>query len=459
MEPSGDQLESSMSTRLTDAKLRSWIDKRPAERLAVPDGTVPGLTLRVGPQTMTWTLALRAKGEGGVSARGAQLKGRKQRITLGEYPAVTLEAARATANRCLDEAKKGASPVKALESLATAGGLTVAGLGATFITDYVKMRELRAARKYEMALEVHIVPLLGSILADLLTREQVREVVKRVMVKKPRGSAAKDRPRGGKEAARTVVTVLRQMFGWAIEENKLTRKDNPVAGMEKNLPKKKRGERVLSLREAREAWRAAGDLGYPFGPAYQLALLTGDRRGEWSSCIQSYVDFEQALQVIPARSYKSDHVHVMPLVPQAVEILKWVLAHYPHSKGDYIFSGTEGARPLSGWSKAQQRMNDAIYANTGVTPKRWTPHDIRRTVATRIAEATGEAGDKLVKRVLGHAEVGATAIYNRYAYVREVRKALTDWANELLATETMHYVCPDSRIVVPQTEITVSVST
>jgi hypothetical protein len=48
--------------------------------------------------------------------------------------------------------------------------------------------------------------------------------------------------------------------------------------------------------------------------------------------------------------------------------------------------------------------------------------------------ATGEAGDKLVKRVLSHAEVGATAIYNRYAYVREVRKVLTDWANELLAT-------------------------
>src|SRR5438105_2641340 len=103
-----------MPTRLTDAKLRSWIDKRPAERLAVPDGTVPGLTLRVGPQTMTWTLALRVKGEGGVSARGAQLKGRKQRITLGEYPAVTLEAARATANRCLDGQRK--APVRSRPS-------------------------------------------------------------------------------------------------------------------------------------------------------------------------------------------------------------------------------------------------------------------------------------------------------------------------------------------------------
>jgi integrase len=118
-----------------------------------------------------------------------------------------------------------------------------------------------------------------------------------------------------------------------------------------------------------------------------------------------------------------------------------VLTYHPRSKGDYIFSGTDGASPLSGWSKAQKRMMDAIYANTGALPKPWNPHDIRRTVATRIAEALGEVGDKLVKRVLGHADQEVTAIYNRYAYVKEMRHVLTQWANELLATEKMYYVC------------------
>src|SRR6202035_3460280 len=139
--------------------------------------------------------------------------------------------------------------------------------------------------------------------------------------------------------------------------------------MEKNLPKKKRGERVLSLEERREAWRAAGDLGYPFGPVYQLDLLTGNRRSEWGHCMLEYLDLSQALQVIPAASYKSDHVHVMPLVPQAIEILNWVLINHPRSGGPYIFSGTDGKRPISGWTKAQKRMKDAIYANTGAFPK------------------------------------------------------------------------------------------
>ncbi|MGH8291068.1 MAG: hypothetical protein ACREV7_19020 [Steroidobacteraceae bacterium] len=46
----------------------------------------------------------------------------------------------------------------------------------------------------------------------------------------------------------------------------------------------------------------------------------------------------------------------------------------------------------------------------------------------------GDAGDKLVKRVLGHSDGSVTAIYNRYGYVKEMRKALEQWANELTST-------------------------
>ena len=48
-------------------------------------------------------------------------------------------------------------------------------------------------------------------------------------------------------------------------------------------------------------------------------------------------------------------------------------------------------------------------------------------MATKVAEATGESGDKLVKRVLGHSDQSVTAIYNRYAYVKEVRRVLGQW--------------------------------
>jgi hypothetical protein len=37
---------------------------------------------------------------------------------------------------------------------------------------------------------------------------------------------------------------------------------------------------------------------------------------------------------------------------------------------------------------------------------------------------------------LGHSDGSVTAIYNRYAYVREMRRVLKIWANELMARPT-----------------------
>lgn len=423
-------------SKLTDTAVRAALRRPPKARKDFVDGAVSGLTLRLGPLAATWSLVLRVTGEGGITRRGHQKKGKRQRISLGEYPAVSIEAARSLANSYLEQAKKGVNPAAALETTATAGGPTIAVLAASFLADYVRMKELRALKKYEGAIRIHIVPGIGNVLADVLSREQVRGIVKKVMVRAPRGDGPKDRPRGGKEAARTVVGVLRKMINWGIREKLLKRPDNPVTGMEDNLPKKRRKERVLSLEEARIAWRAAGTLGYPFGPIYQAILLTGCRPGEWSACRRSYVDLKQALLVLPADAYKSDHVHVVPLVPLAVTILEDVLTHHRGQRGEHVFSGTDGEKRLSGWTKGHARMLRAICAISGErTLIPWTPHDLRRTVATRIAEQLGVGGEQLIKRVLGHSDGSVTAIYNRYGYVKEMRAVLEKWAADLTADE------------------------
>lgn len=395
-------------------------------------------------------MVIRVAGEGGVSKRGFQKKGRRYRITLGEYPTLSLEAARAAANVYLDQAKKGDSPVKSLESAATVGGLTIRDLGAAFMTDYVEMRELRAGHRYQCAINVHIVPLLGDLLADRVTRDDVRAALKRVLMKRERPVQPLGRPRGGKEAARTTMSVLRTMYSWGIAEGKIKRSDNPVSGMERNLPKKKRGERVLSLEEARLVFRVAGSLGYPFGPVYRLLLLTGCRSGEWSRCLRSFVDLDQALLVLPARHYKSDHVHIVPLVSEAVTILRDVFEAVPRLPNQYIFSGTGGEKPVQGWPKVHERMLREICAETGErVVNRWTPHDLRRTVATRLAETLGVGGEQMIKRVLGHSDGSVTAIYNRYGYVKEMRAVLNQWAAELTAVkETVAVVAgdPDSEV-------------
>lgn len=419
--------------RLTDPALKSLLQRARGTEEEVPDGSVPGLTVRFfSGGGANWALVIRVKGEGGVNRHGKRLLGKRLRVSLGNYPQVSLQAARAQANHLIEQAKLGINPKVALAQTATAYTLTVRQLSEKYLKDYVYSKALDSTKNYEIAFSTHINPKIGEKLAELVTREETRDVMNTARVKRPRPKGQKGGPLGGIEAARTAMSVLRQMYSWAIDEGVLKRKDNPASRMQKNLPQQKRGETVLMLREARVVWQAARDCGYPFGAHAQLMLLTGCRLDEWASAQGVWVDLDEALMVVPSDSYKSDHVHVVPLVPQAVEILKAVPTP---TSGPFLLSSTRGSTPIQGVSKFYNtRLRDQIIANTGAPPaKHLTSHVLRRTVATRLAEVLGDEGDKLIKRVLGHSDGSVTAIYNRYGYVREMRRALEAWATELLS--------------------------
>jgi integrase len=420
--------------RLTDALLKTYLRQPSSAIRTLPDGAVPGLSIRLGTGgAANWSLLVRVSGEGGVKPSGKLLLGPKHRVNLGRYPEVSILAARAKATTLLEQAKRGVTPGQVLSLNPAAGGFTIENLSKEFLQQHVYSRELDSARKYEVAFNTHINPQIGRQLAERITREKVRAVMEAARVKRARPRGQRGPDIGGVEAARTAMGVLRHMYSWAIAEGKLARSDNPASKIDKNLPRRKQGDVVLSLNEARIVWQAAEATGYPFGTHVQLMLLTGCRLDEWASARLKWIDMDEALIVIPAGEYKSDHVHVVPLVAQALEILKRIPKP---RKGEYLLSSTDGRVPIRGVAKYYKtRLADAIIAITGARfPKEFTSHDLRRTVATRLAESLGDEGDKLVKRVLGHSDSSVTAIYNRYGYVREMRRAMEQWVNDLTRT-------------------------
>jgi hypothetical protein len=143
--------------------------------------------------------------------------------------------------------------------------------------EHIYSRERDSAKNYRNAFEVHILPRVGGVLADLLadllTREDARSVMNEARKKRKRQTGGRGGQIGGIEAARTTMSVLRHMYSWAIDERKVKRMDNPCAKITKNLPKRRQGDVVLSLREARIVWQAAADIGYPFGTHAQLMML------------------------------------------------------------------------------------------------------------------------------------------------------------------------------------------
>ena len=91
--------------------------------------------------------------------------------------------------------------------------------------------------------------------------------------------------------------------------------------------------------------------------------------------------------------------------------------------------------PPSGFGKAKERL-DAILARLNgsgpMTP--WTLHDIRRSVASGMAEIGVTL--PVIEKVLNHVSgsfAGIVGIYQRHDFGKEKRAALDAWARRLEA--------------------------
>jgi integrase len=176
--------------------------------------------------------------------------------------------------------------------------------------------------------------------------------------------------------------------------------------------------RVLDDGEIAAVWAAATTLGYPFGPFFQLALILGQRREEIAH--MQWGQINQTAYTWSLPTSKSGRAHIVPLAPMAVDILSAL----PTKASRYVFT-TSGDKPISGFSKAKRRLDQAV-AKTGGTMAPWTIHDLRRSCAT----AMGRLGVPrfIVGKVLNHADRSVTGVYDRHEYLDEKRQALERWA-------------------------------
>lgn len=403
---------------LTDAKLKSLYSSPPAERIELNDGTISGLLLRVGPRGRpTWTLRYTVKGRGGVTERGKKLAGRKfYRITLGEYPAISLLKARAQAATMLTDADNGIDPIERLEKTATVRRGTIAELSEAFLEHHCRGR-LQSAGKAEWIMRDYVVPKFGDYAPKQVTR---RDII---------GLLDDLKKRATMTATLDTRKWLSVFFNWALEREHVD--FNPVSGIRSPVKSKPR-ERVLSLEEARAVWKAAQAEPYPSGSLICLLMLTGARLREIGNSQLGWLDRANACLDVPAEAYKTREPTIIPLIPEAVKIVE----HIPKPpRGPYLISSNGGKRPV--WTatpEALARIREGAEAHLGRKIEHWTIHDLRRTAATHMARLGVD--EIVVERVLGHRIGGVKGVYNRYRYIEEKRAALELWAGELLRAPT-----------------------
>ncbi|MEO8465811.1 MAG: tyrosine-type recombinase/integrase [Gammaproteobacteria bacterium] len=157
--------------------------------------------------------------------------------------------------------------------------------------------------------------------------------------------------------------------------------------------------------------------------ALQLLALTFVRPGELRLATWGEFDLDAAQWVIPAARMKMRKVHVVPLAPQAVEILTELAKLTDKGPSSWVFPSLRPQRPLSDGT-----LNMALRS-MDVSGEVHVGHGFRSTASTLLHEL-GFSPD-LIETQLAHSRPGVSGIYNRSHRLPEREKLMHSWANHL----------------------------
>ena len=163
---------------------------------------------------------------------------------------------------------------------------------------------------------------------------------------------------------------------------------------------------ILSNDEIGRIWNAAGD--DAFGTIIKLLILTGQRRSEISELRWSEIGAD-AIQ-LPSERAKNRRAHVVPLAPTARALLE----KSPRN-GEGVFK-----------SPAWSTCKDELDQRSGVSS--WVIHDIRRSVATGMADIG--IAPHIIEAVLNHVsghKGGVAGFIIVSSYAAEKAAALARW--------------------------------
>jgi integrase len=355
--------------------------------------------------------------EGGARNWVYQYKLGKQqrRITFGSVTAMGIADARKQAEQFHAQVKLGHDPAGHKADAKIKASETFEAVARRFL-EYQRTRlRPRSYLDVERHALTHAKQLHGLQLAKI-ERRDIATVIAAVA------------ENNGAVTGNRVRTTLLSLFAWSMMHG--LAENNPVSGTMRN--KERSRERVLTPAELQLIWNHLGDDRDHYAAIVRLLMLTGQRASEIAD--MRWSELRDNTIVLPSERTKNARVHIVPLSRPARAIID-AQPHRVNADGrprDLIFGTGEGG--FSGWDLCKNRLNKRIAEATGQPIEHWVPHDIRRTVATDMADLG--TSPHVIECVLNHVggfRAGVHGVYNRNSYAREMATALDLWAEHLMA--------------------------
>jgi len=357
------------------------------------DSEKGGLTIRVFPSgRKTWIFIY-------------TFNNKRTWYTLGHYPTVSLAMAHQKQREAQQLLDKGIDPARKRQEYIK--GWTVDRLCDEFLEKYSEVKKRpRSAKEDRLNLARDVRPAWGELKAVDIRRGDVVILLDAVV------------KRGAPTQANRTLATIRKMFAWALERQVI--EFNPASGITKPGKEMVR-DRVLSWNEIKtvlQTMDARNDVPDPIKKAFKLILLTGCRPGEvlgfrWDRIADNWLE-------IPGTETKNKRTHRVYLSELTRSIMGngetgLVLTRHTDTKQEDIKTYS-----LSFWLK----RCDHFGINT------WSPHDLRRTCATRLAELGTQP--HIISKILNHAETSVTArVYDWHPYESEITEALESLSKKI----------------------------
>ena len=358
------------------------------DRVTYHDTKTPGLLLRVT-STGTKTFSYRRK-----------LNGRAIRVTIGKFPATTVDQAQRKATELSAEVVKGNNPSDLRKEQREEMPFT--DLMSLYIERHAKLHKKTWEADQKM-FNKHLSKWANRKLSD----------IKKTDIQRLHSKIGQTAP----YAANRVLALIQTMFNFAHDWG--FDKPNPAKGIKKF--KERSRDRFLEPDELPKFFLSlTEELNTTARDYFLISLLTGARR---SNCLEmkwDQVNFVRAIWYIP--DTKNGTPQSIPLVGEALAILK-SRKELAEDGAEWVFpgSGKSGhlVEPKKAWARILKRAN---IDNLRI-------HDLRRSLGSWQA-STG-ANLSVIGKTLNHKNVSTTAIYARLN-LDPVREAMTTATDAML---------------------------
>ncbi|WP_177345236.1 integrase arm-type DNA-binding domain-containing protein [Pseudomonas sp. CC6-YY-74] len=369
--------------------------------------------------------------------------GAARRMTLGQYPALSLADARAAAHRAAQLVEQGLDPgqKKVMELFEYRESPSV----AEAVQTYIKWAELnkKSWKEDQRQLERELVEPLGRMKIQDVKRKQILALL---------DEKAKTAP----VAANRIQAVIRKLFNFCLEREIISA--TPLVQMKK-IAKEAPRERSLNRHELVWFFHRLVEPTLTIDTRFALlmSLVLAQRSGQVVGMRWVDLDLEEALWDRTGKFEKNNNPVAIPLPRGVIDILEYLRERRLHklrqgqpeakskirNPGAWVFpgrvAGTHMLQPTL--NRGMRRFYDNYVAQEGKVEEegllrvavgypRPTVHDLRRTATTHMSSRG--LGKDVRGRLLNHKDVSVDAIYDRYSYFDEKSRALDDWFEYLM---------------------------